>query len=183
MVAFPRARPGTASPRASSPRTAPPTPSRRHSGPTPTSLGPNLVKSYLRNHITKTVRKISHLPQQAPYQSILSKTDSQVCAYQSLFRTPQSGEGFHCVQTSGGKSATTPTLWRRFFKESHCPFRTDHHSSQNRSSLSGPTIVMPRSSSTSKRCCARMQWRGPLSPRTAITATCFWSPRRTEKCP
>ena len=77
-----------------------------------------------------------------------------MCASQRLFRTPQSGEGFLCLQKSGGRSAKTPTLWRRFFKESPCPSRTERHSSQNRSSLSGPTRDIPRFSSMSKRCCA-----------------------------
>ena len=144
--ASPRARLGNASLRAASPRTVPLTLRRRHSGPIPTSLGPNLVKSYLRNHIPKAVQKISHLPQQTQ------------------------------------RSANIPMLWMLFFKESPCPSRTDHHSFQNRSSLSGQTRDMWRFSSKSRKCCARMQWSELLSPPMAITATCFWSQQRTERC-
>ena len=72
----PRARLAVASLRAVSPRTEPPTPSRRLSGPTSPSLGPTLVKNYLRNHIsknhvTKTIQRKSLLP---IYQSSVSQS-------------------------------------------------------------------------------------------------------------
>ena len=195
MVASTRARPGTASRSAASPRTVPPTPSRRHSGPTPTSSGPNLVKSYLRNHITKTsdisttttgAFPVNSVQEEFPVKSQDSYTwtDPAVrCAHpKASSGRPSLGKAFSVCRKVEGGLRRLPRFGGGSSRsllvlpgQATTPHRTGLLCQVRQETCRDP---LPHRRDAAQR----MQWRELLSPHMAITATCFWSPRRTERC-